>query len=347
MTVREECLYLKSNVLPIGTSSNHPINEAMQTILGAGGTIAKDLARELTAYTQQIRLVSRNPQKINGTDQLFPADLTQREAVFQAVAGSKVVYLTVGFEYDSKVWRKNWPALMQNVIEACKQHQAKLVFFDNIYMYDRNYLGHLTEETPIRPTSQKGEVRARIAQMLLDEVQSGNLTALIARSADFYGPDNQKSILFETIYKNFQKGKKANWLADVTKKHSFTYTPDAARATALLGNTPDAFNQVWHLPTAANPLTGKQWIELFAKEMGVEPKYSVIPPFMMRLLGVFIPIMRELHEMVYQYDREYVFDSTKFEKRFSFRPTPYPQGVKQSIQSGTKDFDPRARSSKS
>ncbi len=319
----------------------------MQTILGAGGTIATDLARELTAYTRKIRLVSRNPKKINDTDQLFPADLTRKEAVFQAVAGSEVVYLTVGFEYDLKVWQEKWPALMQNVIAACKQYQAKLVFFDNIYLYDRDHLGHMTEETPIRPTSKKGEVRARIVQMLLDDVKAGNLTALIARSADFYGPDNQKSILFETVYKNFGKGKKANWFADVTKKHSFTYTPDAAKATALLGNTPDAFNQVWHLPTAGNPLTGKQWIELFAEEMGVAPRYSVIPAFMLRLLGVFIPIMRELHEMVYLYDREYVFDSTKFEKRFSFRPTPYPQGVRASVQSGTKDSNPQALSSKS
>ncbi len=306
----------------------------MQTILGAGGTIATDLAKELTAYTRRIRLVSRNPKKINDTDELFPADLTSREAVFRAVEGSAVVYLTVGFDYNIEVWREKWPALMQNVIEACKEYGAKLVFFDNVYMYDRDKLFHMTEETPIKPSSKKGEVRARIAQMLLDEAQAGTLTALIARAADFYGTDNQKSILFETVYKNFQKGKKANWFADVNKKHSFTYTPDAAKATALLGNTPDAFNQVWHMPTAPNPPTGRQWIGLFARGMSTAPRYSVLPTFLLRLLGVFVPVMRELHEMAYQYDRDYVFDSSKFEKRFSFHPTPYQQGVRESIQRG-------------
>ncbi len=127
----------------------------MQTILGAGGTIATDLAKELTAYTRRIRLVSRNPKKINDTDELFPADLTSREAVFRAVEGSAVVYLTVGFDYNIEVWREKWPALMQNVIEACKEYGAKLVFFDNVYMYDRDKLFHMTEETPIKPSSKK------------------------------------------------------------------------------------------------------------------------------------------------------------------------------------------------
>jgi nucleoside-diphosphate-sugar epimerase len=233
------------------------------------------------------------------------------------------------------VWRKNWPPLMEHIIAACSTYGTKLVFFDNVYMYDRNALSHMTEETPVRPSSKKGEVRARIARMLLDEVQTGKLTALIARSADFYGPNNQKSVLFETVYKNLRKGKKANWFGDANKKHACTYTPDAAKATALLGNTPDAYNQVWHLPTASNPPTGKEWVELFAHQMNLAPRHTVVPLFMLRVLGVFVPIMRELHEMAYQYDRDYVFDSSKFEKRFSFQPTPYGQGVKQCIQADT------------
>ena len=73
--------------------------------------------------------------------------------------------------------------------------------------------------------------------------------ALIARSADFYGPGNEKSFVTEMVYKNIKTGKAANWFINADKKHSFTYTPDAAKATALLGNTKDAYNQIWHLPT--------------------------------------------------------------------------------------------------
>ncbi|WP_077919203.1 NAD-dependent epimerase/dehydratase family protein [Spirosoma sp. 209] len=304
----------------------------MQTILGAGGTIAKDLASALTSYTDQIRLVSRNPKAVNPTDELVSADLTDAGAVRRAVAGSEVVYLTVGYDYSVKIWQERWPVTMRNVIEACQEHGAKLVFFDNIYMYDRDHLDPMTEETPIRPTSRKGEVRAQIAGMLMEAVRAGTLTALIARSADFYGPGNDKSVLVETVYKNLKQGKAANWLAGLDYVHNFTYTPDAGRATALLGNTPDAYGQVWHLPTHPQRLTGRQWVELFAKEMHVTPKASALPVWALLPLGWFVPLMKELREMVYQYDRHYAFDSSKFTRRFGIEATSPIEGVRETVR---------------
>ena len=305
----------------------------MQTILGGGGTIGTVLAKELVQFTDQIRIVSRNPKKVNDTDQLSPADLSDTSQVNKAVEGSEVVYLTVGFDYNRKVWREKWPPLMRTVIEACIQHQAKLVFFDNVYLYDRNFIGHMTEETPINPSSEKGAVRAEIAGMITDEIQRGNLTALIGRSADFYGPNNDKSVLVDAVFKNLQKGKPADWFASVDKLHSFTYTPDAAKAIALLGNTPDAYNQVWHLPTDGRRLTGKQWIEMIAAEMNVPAKMRVLPVWMMGILGLFIPILKEFKEMAYQFDRDYHFDSSKFSNRFGdFKITTPEEGIKLTIQ---------------
>lgn len=305
----------------------------MQTILGSGGAIGIELAKSLIEYTPKIRLVSRNPKKVNETDELMSADLLNPADVNKAVKGSSVVYVTVGFPYSLKVWQKSWPTLVANVIDACKEHNCKLVFFDNIYMYDPNYLDGMDENTPINPPSKKGIVRAEILQMIMDEVEAGELTALIARSADFYGPSIQNtSMLTETVFKNLGNGKKANWMGSVNFKHSFTYTPDAGKATAVLGNTDDAYNQVWHLPTASKPFTGKEWIEKIANEMGVKPRYQAAPKFMVQILGLFIPIMKEMVEMLYQYDRPYVFDSSKFEKRFNFKPTPYLQGIKEIIK---------------
>jgi nucleoside-diphosphate-sugar epimerase len=296
------------------------------TILGAGGAIGTELAKELRHYTDNIRLVSRHPQKVNMTDEFFPADLSVAAQVDNAIKGSDVVYLTLGFAYNTRIWQKMWPPLMQRVIAACKKHQSKLVFFDNVYMYDRTHLAHMTEETPVRPTSKKGEIRAEIAQLLLTEVQHGNLTALIARSADFYGPTN--SVLVEMIYKNLLQGKRAVWIADINTIHNFTFTPDAAKATAILGNTPEAFNQVWHLPTDRSPLTVKHWIELFTHIVPANPKVTVLPIWSLSILGMFMPLMREFKEMSYQYDRDYLFDSRKFEQRFDFTPTRPEEGVK-------------------
>jgi nucleoside-diphosphate-sugar epimerase len=303
----------------------------MQTILGANGTISLVLARELAAYTDKIRLVSRNPRKVNSTDELFPADLSNPAVVDQAVEGSDVVYLMVGFDYNIKVWEEKWPRLMRATINACIKHNARLVFFDNVYMYDINAIPHMTENSPYNPPSKKGAVRRQIAQMIMDEVKAGKLMALIARSADFYGPDNDKSFVIEMVYKNFRKGSRAMLFVDGNKKHSFTYTPDAAKATALLGNTDDAYNTIWHLPTDKNTLTTREFAGLFAKEMNVPNRIFVMPAWLVTIVGIFVPVLKEMSEMLYQYDRDYFFDSSKFDSRFKFKTTSYQEGVKNIV----------------
>ena len=304
----------------------------MQTILGANGTIGSVLARELVNYTNKIRLVSRYPRKVNDSDELFPADLSNPAVVDDAIKDSDVVYLVVGFDYTLKVWEEKWPKLMRATIDACIKYKARLVFFDNVYMYDINAIPHMTEESSLNPPSRKGAVRKRIAEMIMDEVKAGKLLALIARSADFYGPDNNKSFVNEMVYKNLLKGKAANWFIDADKKHSFTYTPDAAKATALLGNTDDAFNTVWHLPTDKNTLTGREFIELFSREMKASNKIFIMPLWMIKVVGLFVPVLKEMPEMMYQYDRDYYFDSSKFEKRFNFKITTYQEGVRNTVQ---------------
>ena len=305
----------------------------MQTILGANGTIGKILARELPAYTDRIRLVSRNPIRVNETDELMPLDLTQPGATDKAVQGSEIVYLVVGLEYRLKVWEQYWPALMRDTINACLKHGAKLVFFDNVYMYDKNHLSKLTEKTPVNPSSRKGAVRKWISDMLLEAVKDMGLQGLIARSADFYGPDNENNFVTQMVLKNIAAGKKPMWFVRSDKNHSFTYTPDAGRATALLGNTPDAYGKVWHLPTDSRPVTGKQFISMIATELGIaDPKISILPKWMLHPLGIFIPVMKEMPEMMYQYDRDYFFDSSEFTARFGIKATPYEEGIKITCQ---------------
>jgi len=305
----------------------------MQTILGAGGIIATELAKSIKEnYTDNIRLVSRNPKKVNDTDDLVAADLLDKSQMVDAVRGSEIVYITVGFPYSYKAWAEKWPILINNAIEACADEGCKLVFFDNIYMYSKDALNGMTEEATIDPPSKKGKVRAEVAKMIMDAHKSGRIKALIARCADYYGPGiDRNGILDETVIIPLSMGKKANWLGSADCKHSFTYTVDAGAGTAILGNTEDAYGEVWHLPTASNPPTGKDWIEMVARELNVKPQYRVASKFVVRMLGLFVPIMRELVEMVYEYDRDYVFDSSKFENRFGFEPTSYEAGIKKTI----------------
>jgi nucleoside-diphosphate-sugar epimerase len=300
----------------------------VQTIIGSGGTVALPLAKELKNYVSKIRLISRSPKKVNETDELLPLDVNNLNQLDKAVSGSEVVYVTIGFNYNLKVWQKTWPPFMQAVIDACKAHRAKLVFFDNVYMYAKTSIPHMTEESPLQPPSKKGEVRKALHEMIMNEVKKGDLTALIARSADYYGPDTNKSVLVETVAKNLLKGKKAQPFGNINKIHTYTFTPDAGKATALLGNTADAYNQVWHVPTTKERLTTKQWIGLIAKEINMTPKIQKLPTWMLPIIGLFIPELKEFPEMMYQHETDYIFDSTKFEKRFGFGATEPREGVK-------------------
>lgn len=300
----------------------------MQTIIGSGGAIGFPLARELKKYTSQIRLVSRNPKRVNETDELFQLDVKDSEKIDEAIAGSDIVYVTIGFNYNLKVWKDTWPPFMRSVIKACKIYNARLVFFDNMYMYAKSAIPFMTENSPLNPPSKKGMVRMQLHEMIMSEVEKGDLTALIARSADFYGSNTNKSVLAETAAKNLLKGRKPQAFGNINKIHTYTFTTDAAKATALLGNTPDAYDQVWHVPTTKEKLTTKQWIELMANELRVQARIQKIPTWMLYAMGLFTPELKEFPEMMYQYETDYIFDSSKFENKFGIGATPPEEGAK-------------------
>lgn len=302
-----------------------------QTILGAGGAIGAELAKALKGYTSEIRLAGRNPKRINSTDELFKADLSIKEQVFSSVEGSEVVYLTIGLEYKLKVWQRLWPSIIRNTIDACLQHNSKLVFFDNVYAIGGDNVNHITENSPISPSSKKGEVRAEVDRMILDASERKGLNAIIARAPDFFSDYKQNSVLMNLVYDNLAKGKRAQWFCNAKVVHSFGYAPDLAMGTALLGNTDDAYNQIWNLPTDSERLTGEDWINLFAYELNSSNKYTVLPPFGVKIIGLFIPVINEIHEMLYQYDRDYFFDSSKFNSRFGHLPKSNKEAVKETV----------------
>jgi len=303
----------------------------VHTILGAGGPIGNGLAKELAARNITVRLVGRKPKPRDGA-QIVSADLSDAKGTIDAVAGSSVVYLLAGLKYQFGVWQQLWPLIMDNVIEACKRANARLLFFDNVYMYGK-VDGAMTEDTPYAPCSKKGEIRARIATKLMNEVKTGNLTAMIARSADFYGPATPNGIANILVFEAFAKNATASWLVNADVPHSFTYIPDAVRGLVELSAKESAWNQVWHLPTAPDPPTGREFITMAAKEFGVAPKFRVLSRPILRVVGLFDPNVRESYEMLYQSDSPYLFDSTKYAKEFGFAGTPYAEGIQLAAQS--------------
>jgi nucleoside-diphosphate-sugar epimerase len=304
----------------------------MQTILGSGGAIGMELAKALREFTKEIQLVSRNPKPVSGDEKLLPADLTDKSQVAKAVAGSEICYLTIGFDYNTKLWQEKWPALIKNVVEACIQHGSKLVFFDNVYAIGGDNVKHITENSPLSPTSKKGEVRAFVDKYIIENTEKGALQAIIARSPDFFGPVAEKSVLMSVVHANLQKGKSAQWFCNADVVHTTGYAPDLARGTAILGNAPEAFNQIWNLPVDAERITGRGWVKLFCQAMNVVTKVEVLPAWGVKALGMFVPVLKEMHEMLYQFDRDYYFDSTKFCNAFAYTPTSNRAAVQDVVR---------------
>ncbi|MCZ4221981.1 NAD-dependent epimerase/dehydratase family protein [Pedobacter rhodius] len=298
----------------------------MHTILGAGGPIANALTKELIADNQTVRLISRKQVSTNNRNvSWIKADLLNQEALFKAAEGSTIIYLCAGLVYDVKIWQEQWPVIIQNVINLCKIAGARLIFFDNVYMYGQ-VNGPMTEQTPYHPISLKGKVRAKIADQLMSESIAGNINVTIARAADFYGADSMNSFFDMMVLDKFANKKGAQWIGNPDKLHSFTYVEDAAKAMFLLGQNPDSGNQIWHLPTAP-PLKGKDFLEISAQIYETKPKYTTINKLMLRLVGLFKKVVAGTVEMYYQYENDYHFDSTKFEKAFNFKTTNYYDGI--------------------
>jgi nucleoside-diphosphate-sugar epimerase len=300
----------------------------MQTILGANGQIAVELARELKRkYTSDVRLVSRNPRKVNDTDTLVSANLLDAKQTLDAVKGSSIVYFTAGLPPDTALWEAQFPTMLKNALDACRVAGASFAYFDNTYMYPQD-ARLLTEEAPFAPVGRKGKVRAAMATMVLEEMARGEIPVLIGRAPEFYGPGKTQSFTNALIIEKLQAGKKPRVPVRDDTRRTLIWTPDASRALATLGNAPDAFGQTWHLPCCDDRPTYKQFVVMASQVFGREPRYSVISKCALTAVGLFSKQVRELRELLPRYEQDNLFDSTKFKRRFpEFAVTTYRQGL--------------------
>ena len=306
----------------------------MQTVLGANGQIAEELTRYLhDNVTQDIRLVSRNPRQVHETDQLRQANLLDRDATAAAVEGSDIVYLTVGLPIDSTLWEQQFPTMMANTIAACQKHGTKLVFFDNTYMYARTDTPQV-EDTAFEPVGRKATVRAEIATMLLDEMRAGTIEAVICRAPEFYGPGKTQSLTNTAVFDRIKQGKRPTVPINAHTRRSIIWTPDASRAMGLIGNTPDAYGQTWHLPIDPDRLTYAEMIEIASEVVGEDISYRTVPEVAFKVFGLLKPAVKEANELMRRYRQDNIFDTTKFATRFpDFDVTTYREGITEILRS--------------
>lgn len=174
-------------------------------------------------------------------------------------------------------------------------------------------------------------MRARLATLFMDEVRRGELRGLIVRSADFYGPSAALSLTHATVTERLEAQKTPRWIGSPQAWHSFTYTVDAGRTLAVLGRTESAYGQVWHALTSKEPMSGEAYIRTACELAGRPFAMQVAPNWMLALMGLFVPVLRENKEMMYQFEHDYRFDSSKVERAFGLAPTAYRVGIQATL----------------
>ena len=302
----------------------------VHSVVGGNGTIGAVAVRHLAAAGCEVRIVQRHPRLIEGAVATASADVLDLDGLTKAVEGSDVIYLILGLPYDAKVWLEGFPRAVCHAVEAARRVGARLVYFDNVYMYGP-VQGVMTEDTPDNPTTQKGLARARAARVLMEAVEKGAIRGLIARSADFYG-DYRPFDQVKAMAKKLMKGQKAQLLLRDDRVHSLTYIPDAGRAVAALGQQADAFDAIWHMPTDPNALTGAQLVALIGALLGKDARHTVLPKLLLRMVGLFDGTVRGLLEMSYQFEQDYRVDSSKIARAYGLTATPMRQGLAEHLK---------------
>jgi nucleoside-diphosphate-sugar epimerase len=298
--------------------------------LGAAGGTGSAVVGELVARDQPVRAVTRSgaTDVPAGVEQVA-ADVATPDGARRACAGAAVVYHCAQPPYTK--WVELFPPLTRAVLDGAAQADAKLVFADNLYVYGPPE-GPMTEETPLGAQGRKGRVRVEMAAAILRAHREGRLRCAIGRSSDYYGPRGTTTTVGDNLMKPLLRGKRARWLGSLDQPHTLNYLEDMARALVTLGERTDADGHVWHLP-AAEPLTGRQFLALVYEAAGRPPKVGVASRSMIRLVGVFNPLVRELNETLYQFERPFVSDASKFHGVFGpFEPTPHRDAVQRTVE---------------
>ena len=305
----------------------------LHTVLGASGASGIALVKELKKRELKIRAVQRSVCSIEGIE-TAQANLLDSKETSNAINGSSYVYMCAAVEYKTSSWQSNWPLMMKNTIEACLQNNAVLIFLDNIYMYGPSPLTVPFDERHSQfPPSKKGQVRKHVANMVLEAVNEKKLKAVIARSADFYGPNAKNSMFYISTLDRMLEGKGPQSIAKPGILHTFANTTDNATAMVSLALDPTTYGQVWHLPVG-KPIKPEELISMINKELGKDYKISFLPPFMRRVLSLFIPALKETEEMLYQFENDYVMSWEKLKKQFpELEATSYPEGIREMIAS--------------
>ena len=305
----------------------------LHVIFGTG-PLGKSTARELMALGHRVRMINRSGQAsdLPSSVQIIKGDAYDQNFTRQVTTGATSVYQCAQPLYTE--WVKNFPTLQQSILEAAASNNARLVIADNLYMYGEPNGQPLREDHPYNAKTKKGKVRGDMARAVLEAHKAGRVRVVLVRGSDFFGPEDQNQA--DLVFKPALQGKTINLLGKLDQPHTFTYTKDFGRALAIVG-TIDAsleaqtYGRAWHVPSAA-PIMQRQLLDLLEDQLGKKVKFQVGGALILNVMGLFNPIIKEVIEMLYEWNQPFVMDSSDFQKMFSMKPTSLEVAVKETLE---------------
>ncbi len=304
-------------------------NNAKPHVIFGTGPLGMAVMRTLVAKGETVRMVNRSgeanaPPNVS----LVAADAYNPDSAREACQGATVIYQCAAPPYHE--WLEKFPPLQANILEAAAHVGAKLVIGDNLYMYGDVSGRPLTEDLPYAATTRKGRMRAEMAEAALAAHTAGKVKVAVGRGSDFFGPGVLNSAMGERALLPALQGKAASLVGNIDLPHTYTFINDFGRALVTLGERAEALGQAWHVPNGET-LTTRQFMALVFEAIGQPPRMRGMSRLMMRIGGLFIPEARETVEMMYQFEKPFVVESSKFERTFGEQATPLPEAIRQTI----------------
>ena len=299
-------------------------------VLGTGA-IGRAVAEELVKRGEAVRMVNRSGkmEEIPAGVEVVASDLYDPANVREITRGAKVVYQASQPPYNE--WTGKFPALQKSIIEGLTGSGAKLILVENMYMYGEVNSKAFSEDLPYKAHTRKGRVRGEISTAAFAAHNEGRLRVSAARGGNFFGPWGLDSTMGGRAFYPLLHGKPAQLIGRTDLPHTHTYVRDFGKALVMLGERDEADGQVWHVPNDQPQMTQSELIRMFAEEAGVAPKMSSMGKLMMSIGGLFIPEAKETVEMMYEFEKPFIIDSSKFEKTFGMKATPMRQAIQETV----------------
>ncbi len=299
---------------------------AKHLVVGAGA-VGRGVAGRLADAGHEVVIVSGSGRApADPRVRAVGLDATDAAALTEIARGAATIYNCANPRHYHR-WATEWPPLADAMLRAAEATGADLVIMGNLYGYGP-VDGPIRADQLLRATGTKGRIRREMWEAALAAHEAGRVRVTETRASDYIGPDSgAQAHLGDRVIPRLLRGKPVRVFGSLDAPHSWAFVPDVVRTLVALGAGDTSWGRPWIVPSGP-PLTQREAITSIAAAAGVPtPRLAVLPRAALRAAGLVIPIVRELPEVLHQFEGPFVVDGSETTSAFGLVPTPWAEAV--------------------